>query len=84
MGSITKTTAKPSETSFGKFLIKKNSPANEGGAVFAFIAIVKKTFRLREVFLLQPLMPPSLYSEYIYDKRYNRPNRKRANRPTVD
>jgi hypothetical protein len=36
-----------------------------------FIAIVKKTFRLREVFLLQPLMPPSFYSEYIYDKRYN-------------
>jgi hypothetical protein len=54
--------SKPSETSFGKFLIKKNSPATEGGAVFAFnrlIAIVKKTFRLRKVFLLQPLMPPS-------------------------
>jgi hypothetical protein len=26
----------------------------------ALIAIVKKTFRLRKVFLLQPLMPPSL------------------------
>ena len=31
----------------------------------------KKTFRLREVFLLQTLMPPSNYSELIYDKRYN-------------
>ena len=37
----------------------------------AYIAIVKKTFRLRKVFLLQALMPPSFYSERIYDKRYN-------------
>ena len=38
----------------------------------AFIAIVKKTFRLRKVFLLQPLMPPSFFcSERIYDKRYD-------------
>jgi hypothetical protein len=39
---------------------------------FHFIAIFKKTFRLRKVFLLQPLMPPSFYAERIYDKRYNR------------
>ena len=31
----------------------------------------KKTFRLREVFLLQTLMPQSYYSEHIYDKRYS-------------
>jgi len=36
-----------------------------------FITVVKKTFRLREVFLLQTLMPPSYYAEHIYDKRYN-------------
>ena len=36
-----------------------------------FIAVVKKAFRLREVFLLQTLMPPSYYSEHIYDKRYS-------------
>jgi hypothetical protein len=35
------------------------------------IAIVEKTFRLREVFLLQALMPPSFYAERMYDKRYN-------------
>ena len=34
-----------------------------------YIAIVKKTFRLQKVFLLQPLMPPSFYPERIYDKR---------------
>jgi NitT/TauT family transport system substrate-binding protein len=37
-----------------------------------FIAIVKKTFRLRKVFLLQALMPPSFYSQRIYDKRYKK------------
>jgi hypothetical protein len=36
-----------------------------------FIAIVKKMFRLREVFVLQALMPPSFYAEYIYEKRHN-------------
>jgi hypothetical protein len=40
-----------------------------------FIALVKKTFRLRKVFLLQALMPPSFYSERIDDKRYDPPQR---------
>jgi hypothetical protein len=36
----------------------------------SLIAIVKKTFRLRKVLLLQALMPPSFYLERKYDKRY--------------
>ena len=43
----------------------KNTPASD------FKEVVKITFRYSNVILLQPLMPPSLFSEHIYGKRYN-------------
>ena len=36
-----------------------------------FIAVVKKTFRYSNVFLLQPLIPAFRISELIFEKRYN-------------
>jgi hypothetical protein len=38
--------------------------------VHLFIGVVKNMFRLREVFLPQPLMPPAVHSEHIDHKRY--------------
>jgi hypothetical protein len=35
------------------------------------IVVVKITFRLSDIMLLQPLMPPSSFSEHYFDKRYN-------------
>jgi hypothetical protein len=49
---------------------EKSKPHAAHMVVDASAAVVKKTFRLRRVFLLQPLMPPSFYQERIYDKRY--------------
>ena len=36
-----------------------------------FIAVVKKTFRYSDVFLLQPLIPAFYVSEHISGKWYN-------------
>ena len=36
----------------------------------SFIEVVKKTFRYTIVFLLQPLMPPFIFPEHNYEKRY--------------
>jgi hypothetical protein len=39
--------------------------------ILPLTAVVKITFRLSGVILLQPLMPPSSFSEHYYDKRYH-------------